>query len=1059
MGLDTISWDLVLFNYYSFGSLLVTLTTFLLGSFFLTLKNKTVATTHLGIGFLLFTFFETGYFVAAFLYHPFASYHRWITGGFILPALTHFTQFLLRFPGNSNQRLARWVLIVEYSVIAIVVSFFIYLTSISENIYHFTAHHWDFNAYDASRYLAIVIAIESIVGFLIIPTWRVIVTKDKRRIALLMFTIGFLIAAIYPNISNVVSRDGAMERSTYMTSNVIFFVMAFSVLAIAFINNSAERTTFMVKIVGITLFTICLIMQALVYISSQEKDAEYDSLKMVNIERAIENGVKTKDIEYIIRWNDNKNSLLSGEYDKKIDLNLMQVEIDLQNVTIYEEIRNLDEKNFRSKLREVLEKTHTYFGGYKRQILEFVDQNTQLSDGELKAAILGGAEKWNKQAFIATNRLEGVVGGNFCKKGRSFIDSLGSESHKKEIFSHWSEDCLWDGKQLSDAQLREEVLRYFRYFKPSETRHYRRSRDGYGHYVAFMKFSPETLEMSEVGFSYLVYRQFMHPTAVKQTIILLIVIFVVLVLFPLFFKNSLVDPLNGLLAGVEKVNKGDLDVVVPVKVRDEIGFLADSFNAMVASIKQARRELQDYAENLEEKVKERTKEVQEKMEEVQRLKVQQDGDYFLTSLLAKPLFYNANKSKHVSTEFIIRQKKQFEFRGKHSDLGGDICVTGNLRLGRPDSFKRFTVAMNGDAMGKSMQGAGGALVMGVVMNSILARSAANNRILETTPEQWLGDIYHEIHSVFKSFNGSMVISACVYLVEDETGKCWYFNAEHPFTVLYRDGKASFIEEGLTLRKLGLDSEFDFKVHTLQLKKGDILILGSDGRDDVDLTPDETIRTINEDETLFLRHVEKAKANLEEIETEIRKTGELTDDLSLLKIEFQTEPKKDEIEDIFDDADHIDKALNTDSVYEEARKLYKTGHLEEALDLLKTGYMHDSANQKLNKLLGLLSFKGKDYATAVEVLNNYLGSDPDLHEYWFYLSIANKKMGKYDLALSASLKLLEVDPDNLSNLVNLADIYRLMEMYDRAEEYARKILQREPGNENAHKLIRLIERDR
>lgn len=31
------------------------------------------------------------------------------------------------------------------------------------------------------------------------------------------------------------------------------------------------------------------------------------------------------------------------------------------------------------------------------------------------------------------------------------------------------------------------------------------------------------------------------------------------------------------------------------------------------------------------------KEVQEKMEEVQNLKIQQDGDYFLTSLLAKPL--------------------------------------------------------------------------------------------------------------------------------------------------------------------------------------------------------------------------------------------------------------------------------------------------------------------------------------------------------------------------------------------------------------------------------------
>lgn len=228
------------------------------------------------------------------------------------------------------------------------------------------------------------------------------------------------------------------------------------------------------------------------------------------------------------------------------------------------------------------------------------------------------------------------------------------------------------------------------------------------------------------------------------------------------------------------------------------------------------------------------------------------------------------------------------------------------------------------------------------------------------------------------------------MIEEETGKCFYFNAEHPFTVLYRDGKASFLETGLQLRKLGLDSEFDFQVQNFELKKGDVLILGSDGRDDINLTAEDTVRTINEDENLFLLNVENGKGNLEDIEAEICKHGELTDDLSLLKVEFQAEAKKDELDETFTSDDRIEAALNPDVIYEDAKQLYKNGKIDQALELLKTGYTNDTANQKINKLLGLLSFKGKDYTTAIEVLNNYLKTDPGLHEYWFYLSIANKK---------------------------------------------------------------------
>ncbi|MDV6234073.1 SpoIIE family protein phosphatase [Leptospira ellisii] len=1059
MGLDFLGSDLVLFNYYSFGSLLVTITTFFLAAFFNSLRRKTVATYHLGIGFFILGFFEIGYFFAAFYYHPIAAYHRWLTGCLILPSIAHFTQFFIRYPSNNNKRLAFWILVAEHIIGFIVACLFIYFTFISERIYHFTAHHWDFNALGASRYLAFIIAAYSVIAFIIVPVWRITTDKENKRFAIFLFAFGFIIAAFYPNIANVLSRDGVMDRSTYMTSNVIFFIAAFSVVAIVFINNSTERTTFMVKIVGITLFTICLIMQALVFISNQDKESEFDSLHIVNSERVLENGRKNEEVQYILRYEEKAGELNTADYDSKYGIDLSSVKVDLQNTLIYEEIAALKEDNFRENLKFILDSSPEYFSGYKDAIYKFIKSNSSLPVKDLKAALMDYAEKLNKDAFVNTNKLQGIRADHFCEEGRAYLEkNKDLESFRNGILKNLN-GCSWKGKELSGKELKAEFLKYFSYFKPAETRHYRRSMDGSGHHVAFMKYIPSKKQVVELGFSYKRYRDFMHPTSVKQTIILFVVIFVVLVLFPLFFKSSLVNPLNNLLSGVEKVNKGDLDVQVPVKVKDEIGFLADSFNSMVSSIKQARRELQDYAENLEEKVKERTQEVQEKMEEVQRLKVQQDGDYFLTSLLAKPLFYNANKSKLVQTEFVLKQKKQFEFRGKHSDLGGDICVTGNLRLGTPESYKRYTMVMNGDAMGKSMQGAGGALVMGVVMNSIMARSAANNRIMDKSPSEWLEDVYYEIHSVFKSFNGSMVISATIFLIEEETGKCFYFNAEHPFSVLYRDGKASFLEEGLQLRKLGLDSEFDFKVRNFDLKRGDVLILGSDGRDDIDLTPEETVRTINEDENLFLLNVEKGRGNLEDIEAEIRKYGELTDDLSLLKVEFQTEKKKDELDEMFTGGDRIEVALNPDAIYEDAKQLYKNGKVEQALDLLKTGYTHDTANQKINKLLGLLSFKGKDYSTAIEVLNNYLKTDPGLHEYWFYLSIANKKVGKYEQALQASLKLRDIQPDNLSNLVNLSDIYRLMDQFDLAEEVAQKLMHLDPGNQNGERLLKLIERDR
>ncbi len=88
----------------------------------------------------------------------------------------------------------------------------------------------------------------------------------------------------------------------------------------------------------------------------------------------------------------------------------------------------------------------------------------------------------------------------------------------------------------------------------------------------------------EVGYSYSEYRQVLDTVGRQLAGLMLGATAVILISFPLFFGISLVRPLDALLTGVRQVNAGRLDVVVPVRVEDEIGFLSRSFNGMVQSL-------------------------------------------------------------------------------------------------------------------------------------------------------------------------------------------------------------------------------------------------------------------------------------------------------------------------------------------------------------------------------------------------------------------------------------------------------------------------------------------
>ncbi|HNJ05955.1 MAG TPA: PP2C family protein-serine/threonine phosphatase, partial [Leptospiraceae bacterium] len=298
-------------------------------------------------------------------------------------------------------------------------------------------------------------------------------------------------------------------------------------------------------------------------------------------------------------------------------------------------------------------------------------------------------------------------------------------------------------------------------------------------------------------------------------------------------------------------------------------------------------------ETLEKKVEDRTRELSETLSTVQAMKTQQDGDYFLTSLLISPLNANRADSRIFGVETLISQKKKFKFKKWEAEIGGDIVTAHTIEL----AGRRYVAFLNGDAMGKSIQGAGGALVLGTVFKSLITRTQTSTLLQSRMPERWLKECFLELQNTFVSFDGTMLISAVVGLADEATGFIYYINAEHPWVVGYYQGQARFIEDEMALRKIGVYGlEGSLSVKTYQMKPGEVLILGSDGRDDLAMNVDsEGKRLINEDSDLFLRLVEKGNGDLHNIFESIEKTGEIIDDVTLMRIGYLEDGPFDRVE--------------------------------------------------------------------------------------------------------------------------------------------------------------------
>lgn len=1009
-------------DFYSFGALIGTIFTLAVSLFFLTLKDGSKPSRFYGWAFFSMFVMNVAYTLAAAFYHPMAAFHRWATVGGVFGAILFTVQIFFYFPFPLKEKAARVVLWVQAGISILITGTFIFSTVNGGIVYHFDGAYYDFDADRLSEIVGMFILL-GILMFTAIGIWRSVVAETKDRMGIILLLVSLLITVLIPAIVNALSRQGLVDRELYQIFWSLMTLFGLFMLVIVYINHTTDKTPFMAKISGISLVTFLVVMQAVAYFVLGFKEADFDTIERQKARHILyEATYRPSEMKYVIVHDRDNSSFSIQEKDVPPEVTRADFRTEalfsiarerLSQATTVEDFNAIVEdvtKNlpsfsgYAALLKSNTQHAQTQFSS--RQLLKIVDEHyRRLRYFRKKAAKTKGAK--NIQKLLAEIKKKLPV---FYQGMRSFA---GSDLEKIKL-------CL--------TQFISPIKRLYRK-DGSDRRHY------YAYVLSFQG------RIYEVGFDYRYYREFMHRPTLTLSWILFWVTLVIMFGFRYFFAKTLVNPLDQLIAGVSEVNQGDLNVKVPVHVEDEIGFLSRSFNDMVVSIRTAREKLQEYANQLEEKVKERTAQLQQTLEEVQALKVQQDGDYFLTSRLINPLGRNNASGEYTDIRFIVRQKKSFQFRKWEAEIGGDICMAHTLFL----QDQKYIFFMNADAMGKSIQGAGGALVLGAVMESIIQRTNLSTDQKNMVPEKWLQYTLIELQKVFESFDGAMLISLVMGLVHDESGFMYYLNAEHPWAVLYRDEKANFIEDSLQLRKIGfMGVDKQVYIKTFSLLPGDSIFIGSDGKDDLVIVDENGEESINEDETLFLRVLEDSKGDLEKIPENLTTHGSLMDDLSLLEVHWKGTLRSDEF------------PPESEKLYREAHHLIKQAAYEKAIAILKDLHAQFPESEKILRDLVKAFLSVKDYAQAAGYALYATSVAPARNDMMYIASYASKLAGDYRIAADMGERLRLRDRYHLRNLVNLANVHLLLGNVERARKILAEAREIEPHDKKVQELEQAIE---
>ncbi len=264
----------------SFGRLTPTLFTLLSAFYLLSLPKKTTRTYWLAGFFLIFSVYNLGSLFGFSINAPWGT-AGWYAAAAVLFGMIFKIQFAYRLPSPAWPREARIVLFVTAAAAVLAFGDYAVRASLAEVRYNFQNHNYESTYYSA--YIPALVAITFVWGLIVLGRQALRGSGNSRfnRPALAFFVLTLLELAI--PILFVLLTLGFGSRQTVNLLENSGFLLIFSLYVLFYLNTSSEPSSFIVKLVGISLVAIMSLLSILGMRAIQREEQQYNRERLEDV--------------------------------------------------------------------------------------------------------------------------------------------------------------------------------------------------------------------------------------------------------------------------------------------------------------------------------------------------------------------------------------------------------------------------------------------------------------------------------------------------------------------------------------------------------------------------------------------------------------------------------------------------------------------------------------------------------------------------------------------------------------------------------------------------------